>query len=67
MKKEEIKFCSSTIFEGMTSVRALIYAIDNHISDRRIEKIILDKAKISKNKKEIGYLRAISEKYGFII
>lgn len=67
MKKEETKFCSSTIFEGMTSIRALIYAIDENISDRRIEKIILDKGKIPKNKKEIGYLRAISDKYGFTI
>ncbi len=67
MKKEETKFSTSTIFEGMTSIRALIYAMEEHISDRRIEKIIIDKQKINKNKKEIGYLRAVSEKYGYII
>lgn len=67
MIKEETKFCPSTVFEGMTSIRALIYAMEQNISDRRIEKILLDKQKISKNKKEIGYLRAISEKFGFTI
>ena len=67
MKKEEIKFASSTIFEGMTSIRALIYAMDEGISDRKIETIFLDEEKAQKNKKEIGYLRAVSEKYGFTI
>ena len=67
MIKEELKFCSSSIFEGMTSIRALIYSMDQNISDRKIEKILLDEDKLSKNKKEIGYLRAISEQYGFIV
>jgi 23S rRNA (guanosine2251-2'-O)-methyltransferase len=67
MQKEESKFASSRIFEGMTSIRALIKSIDSGLSDRRLEKIIFDKARLKKIAKEIGYFKAVSEKYGFII
>ena len=49
MQKEEIKFCDSTVFEGMTSIRAIIKSIDNGTSDRKIEKITkidIDKIKV---------------------
>ena len=67
MQKEEIKFKESTVFEGMTSIRAIIRAIDAGISDRKIEKIVFDQSKLKKISKEIGYFRAVSEKYGFEI
>ncbi len=67
MQKEAIKFTSSTIFEGMTSIRSIIKSIDEGISDRHIEKILYDKDKMSKIHKEVGYLKAVSEKYGFIV
>lgn len=67
MQKEAIKFSSSTIFEGMTSVRSIIKSIDQGISDRRIEKILFDKEKMHKIHKEVGYLKAVSEKYGFTV
>lgn len=65
MIKEESKFFTSTVFEGMTSIRAIISGIDSGINDRKIEKIFYDVKKIKKIKKEIGYLKAISTKYGF--
>ncbi len=65
MIKEEIKFQDSCVFEGMTSIRAIIKSIDEAISDRRIIKILYDEAKLSKISKEVGYLRAVSDKYGF--
>ena len=65
MQKESIKFTDSVVFEGMTSIRAIIKSIDENISDRRIERILFDKNKFPKIAKEIGYLRAVSEKYGF--
>ena len=34
----------------MTSIRALIYAIDENISDRRIEKIILETPTVKKRR-----------------
>lgn len=65
MQKEEIKFADSVVFEGMTSIRAVIKAIDSGISDRRILKILFDKSKLNKISKEVGYFKAVSNKYGF--
>ena len=65
MQKEELKFQDSTVFEGMTSIRAIIRGIDSGINNRRISKILFDKDKIKKISKEVGYFRAVSDKYGF--
>ncbi len=67
MQKEETKFTDSLVFEGMTSIRAIIKAIDGKISDRRIIRILYDGAKSRKISKELGYLKAVSEKYGFTV
>lgn len=67
MQKEQIKFQDSCVFEGMTSIRAIIRSIDEKISDRRIAKILYDKDRYSKIAKEIGYLKAVSSKYGFAV
>ena len=65
MQKEDVKFADSCVFEGMTSIRAVLRAIDDGINDRRIEKILFDKEKIKKIHKELGYLKAVSTKYGY--
>ena len=65
MQKEELKFQDSLVFEGMTSIRAIIRGIDAGINNRRISKILYDKDKIHKISKEIGYFRAVSNTYGF--
>ena len=67
MIKETTRFVDSCIFEGMTSIRAIIRSMDENISDRRITKIIYDKDKLRKNAKNIGYLKAVSIKYGFSV
>ncbi len=67
MIKEETKFVDSYVFEGMTSIRAILKGIDTSINDRVINKILFDKEKLKKISKEIGYLKAVSEKYGFEI
>ena len=67
MQKEERKFCDSCVFEGMTSIRAIIKAFDNGTNDRKINKILFDKDRIAKISKEIGYFKAVSQKYGFDI
>lgn len=67
MQKEETKFADSTVFEGMTSIRAIIKSFDNGLSNRKIAKILYDKEKIKKISKEIGYLKAVSDKYGFAV
>lgn len=65
MLKEELKFIDSSVFEGMTSIRAILRSIDENISDRKINKILFDKEKLKKISKEVGYLKAVSGKYGF--
>ena len=67
MQKEDIKFLDSTVFEGMTSIRAIINSSNEGINDRQIKKILFDKERLLKIHKEIGYLRAISEDKKFEI
>ena len=67
MQKEAIKFEDFGVFEGMTSIRAIIKAIDSGINDRKIDKILYDRRRIAKISKEIGYLNAVKNKYGYIL
>lgn len=65
MQKESVKFQDSSVFEGMTSIRAIISGIDSRINNRKILKIYYDIEKQDKNYKTISYLKAVSQKYGF--
>lgn len=66
MIKEESRFISSTVFEGMTSIRALLDNLkDGKENARIIEKIIYDREKEKSKAKELGYLRKMSELYYF--
>ena len=67
MKKEESRFADSTLFEGMTSIRAVIYAHDNGIGDRIIKRIIVDESKKKSRAKELGWLNFKSGEMGFDI
>ena len=68
MIKEESRFKCSTVFEGMTSIRAVLDNLkENKENARRIEKILIDKQKLTSKAKEIGYLRKMSELFGFEI
>lgn len=67
MIKEDIKFQNSLVFEGMTSIRSIIKGVESGINDRRIKKILFDKFKFSKIAKDVGYLRAVSQKMNFEI
>ena len=67
MQKEYLKFEDALCFEGMTSIRAIIEGIDSGINDRQIETILYDRSKSDKNAKTLGYLRAVSSKYGFSV
>lgn len=49
----------------MTSIRAVISAGENGISDRRIDKLLIDKGKQKSKAKEIGWLRFKSGEMGF--
>lgn len=67
MQKEENKFSASIIFEGMTSIRAILNSGYGKVSDRKIKEILFDGERIAKIGKEIGYLKAISSEYGFSV
>lgn len=67
MQKEQNKFIPSGIFEGMVSIRALLYAIDHKISDRKIIKILYSRDRISKIGKEVAFLRHEGERKGFYL
>ena len=66
MIKEADRFISSTIFEGMTSIRAIIDNLKlGKENARRIEKILFDREKSAKKSKELGYLRKMGELFSF--
>lgn len=67
MKKEESRFVQSNIFEGMVSIRAIINAYDNKISDRRINKVYVSEDKAKKRAKELSYIKARSYDLGYTI
>lgn len=66
MIKEDSRFASSTVFEGMTSIRALLDNLKANIPNaRRIEKILYDSNKAKSKSKEIGYLKKMAELFTF--
>ena len=67
MQKEENKFCDSTLFEGMVSIRALLAAAKEGHNDRRIKRILYAKERLPKIGKEIGFLRHEGERSGFSV
>ena len=67
MIKEESRFSASNVFEGMVSVRAVFDSIDSGKSDRRIEKIMFAEENVKKNSKLLGFLKARSYQYGYVL
>lgn len=67
MIKENERFKDSCVFEGMTSIRAILKGIDKGTNSRKLITVYVDKNKIRKNAKTIGYLKAVSDKYGFSV
>jgi len=65
MQKEDAKFQQSNIFEGMSSISALLHAIEAGLHDRSILKVWFDQDKIHSKSREYGYLMAMSKRYGF--
>ena len=65
MIKESEKFSNSSIFEGMSSISALIKAIESGKNDRKILNIIVDSEKRDKKSRELGFLKAKSLSMGF--
>lgn len=64
-QKEEEKFVTSAIMEGMVSVRAVIDSAKTSENPRKIEKILYDGAKEKSKMRELAYLRAKGKEMGF--
>lgn len=67
MEKEYEKFRESDLFEGMTSVRAVLKSFDGGISDRRITEILYSADRAATRKKELNYLSKVANQYGFTL
>ena len=67
MIKEEEKFMTSEILEGMSSISALIHACEDMTShnDRRILRVLIDDSKKRAKAREISFLTAKSHALGF--
>ena len=68
-KKETEKYFDSELLEGMSSISALIKAIEqkSNINNRKILKILIDKKKRSSKSREIAFLHAKSKQLDFEI
>lgn len=58
---------ASCLFEGMTSINAIIHAIESGTNDRQILRIFFDRDKTTSKSRELAFLRKESEKLGFHI
>ncbi len=67
MMKEREKFLPSNLFEGMTSIRAILQAGEHGVNDRRITEILYDKSRRVSRAKELHYLERISAARGFVL
>lgn len=67
MKNESEKYVSSNIFEGLTSIRAIIKAKELGKKHRNIKEVIYDKGRCVKYGKEIAWLGRMAEKHGFVL
>lgn len=63
MQKESEKFIPSTVFEGMTSISALLEA--NESNTRRIERVWIAQEKRRNKAREIAFLEAKAREIGF--
>lgn len=66
VKKETSRQSDSVIFEGMTSIDAVIKAGEAG-SERKIKRILFDVGKTSSKRRELAYLKRMSAQHGFEI
>lgn len=64
---DKLAIGENLIFEGMTSIRAVISAIESCKSDRKIKRIMAASSRQKARAKELSYLRAMSYKHDFPI
>ena len=65
MKKEIERQNESALFEGMTSLRAVLFAMESGVSDRLVKRVMLDRSRAAKKASEYAFVRAMGEKHSF--
>ena len=55
------------IFEGMTSISAVINSINSGANDRTVIRVLYDKDKADKKSRELSFLKIMSDKLSFEI
>lgn len=68
-KKETYLTCQHpNIFEGMTSISAILNKYEQNASEKRtIVRILFDQTKVKSKARELAFLRRMSSKYNFIV
>lgn len=67
MRKEDGHITDTVLFEGMTSVRAVISANEAGFNDRKIIRILADKSRACAHEKELSWLSHRADDMGFTI
>lgn len=67
MRREIDRIAAGTLFEGMTSVRAVLSAMESGLSDRRILRLYVAGERREKRARELGWLAHEAEVFGFPI
>ena len=67
MQKENDKINGSDIMEGMSSISAVIKAIESGSTDRRITTVFVDKSKKRSKEREIAFLQRKANALGFAV
>ncbi len=67
MKSENEKYLPSNVFEGLTSIRAIIKSRELGISDRPVYEILFDTAKKDKYMRELRWLERMAKKHYFVL
>ncbi len=67
MKKEATRCVPSALFEGMTSISAVIEAARRHVGDRRILRVLYDGDKEASKARELAFLRKSGSALGFSV
>ena len=67
MKKEETRTGDSTVFEGMTSISAILNGGADGVNDRHLLRVLVDADKRDARKKELAWLTHRAEESGFPI
>ena len=65
MVKEEEKFKKSNLFEGIVSLRSILKAGENGISDRKIKNVFYSKERAESSVREYTWLKHTSERLNF--